>query len=100
MYILGISCYYHDASAALIKDGHIIAAAEEERFTRKKHDHSFPVNAIKFCMEKAQITSDKISYVAFYEKPILKFERLLMQHIAMFPFSYWSFYKAMPNWIV
>jgi carbamoyltransferase len=100
MYILGISCYYHDASAALIKDGHIIAAAEEERFTRKKHDQSFPVNAIKFCMEKAQITSDKISYVAFYEKPILKFERLLMQHIAMFPFSYWSFYKAMPNWIV
>jgi len=100
MYILGISCYYHDASAALIKDGHIIAAAEEERFTRKKHDQSFPVNAIKFCMEKAQITSDKISYVAFYEKPILKFERLLMQHIAMFTFSYWSFYKEMPNWIV
>jgi carbamoyltransferase len=100
MYILGISCYYHDASAALIKDGHIIAAAEEERFTRKKHDQSFPVNAIQFCLQKAEITPNEISYVAFYEKPILKFERLLMQHIAMFPFSFWSFYKAMPNWIV
>ncbi len=100
MYILGISCYYHDSAAALLKDGNIIAAAEEERFTRKKHDQTFPINAIAFCLEKAQITFDQIEYIAFYEKPILKFERLLMQHIAMFPFSYWSFYKAMPNWIV
>lgn len=100
MYILGISCYYHDAAAALLHDGKIIAAAEEERFTRKKHDQSFPVHAIQFCLEKAQITSNQISCIAFYEKPILKFERLLMQHIAKFPFSYWSFYKAMPNWIV
>lgn len=100
MYILGISCYYHDAAAALLHNGKIIAAAEEERFTRKKHDKTFPINAITFCLEKAQITSEQIEYIAFYEKPILKFERLLMQHIAMFPFSYWSFYKAMPNWIV
>ncbi len=99
-YILGISCYYHDAAAALLKNGVIIAAAEEERFTRKKHDQSFPINTINFCMQKAGITPDKISYVAFYEKPLLKFDRLLMQHISAYPLSYWSFYKALPNWIV
>ena len=100
IYILGISCYYHDAAAALLKNGVIIAAAEEERFTRKKHDQSFPINTINFCMQKAGITPDKISYVAFYEKPLLKFDRLLMQHISAYPLSYWSFYKALPNWIV
>lgn len=100
MYILGISCYYHDAAAALLKNGEIIAAAEEERFTRKKHDQSFPINAINFCLKKANITPEDIAYVVFYEKPLLKFERLLMQHLHAYPFSYWSFYKAMPNWIV
>lgn len=100
IYILGISCYYHDAAAALLKNGEIIAAAEEERFTRKKHDQSFPINTINFCLQKAGITPDQISYVAFYEKPLLKFDRLLMQHIAAYPFSYWSFYKAIPNWVV
>lgn len=99
-YILGISCYYHDAAAALLKNGEIIAAAEEERFTRKKHDQSFPIHAIDFCLKKAGITPDQISSVIFYEKPLLKFERLLMQHISAYPFSYWSFYKAMPSWIV
>lgn len=100
MYILGISCFYHDAAAALIKDGQLIAAAEEERFTRKKHDTSFPINAIKFCLEQAGITAQQLDYVGFYEKPISKFDRLLSQHIEMFPRSFWSFYKAMPSWLV
>jgi len=99
MYILGISCYYHDSAAALIKDGRIIAAGEEERFSRKKHDNSFPINAITFCLKKAGITSDQIDAVAFYEKPLLKFDRLLHQHLHGFPFSYWSFYKAVPSWV-
>ncbi|MBI5065229.1 carbamoyltransferase [Candidatus Woesearchaeota archaeon] len=99
MHILGISCYYHDSSACLIKDGIIVAAAEEERFTRKKHDTSFPINAINFCLKEAGITSDRIDWVAFYEKPLLKFERLLNQHIEMFPRSFPMFYQAMPNWL-
>ncbi len=100
MYILGISCYYHDAAAALLKDGEIIAAAEEERFTRKKHDQGFPINAINFCLKKANITPEDIAYAVFYEKPLLKFERLLMQHLHAYPSSYWSFYKAIPSWVV
>jgi len=81
----GISCYYHDASAALLKDGVIVAAAEEERFTRKKHDISFPINAINYCLKSQNITVKDISYVGFYEKPFLKFERILSQHLAAFP---------------
>ena len=88
MYILGISCYYHDSSACLIKDGKIIAAAEEERFTRKKHDNSYPINAIKFCLEYEQIKSNDLDYVCFYEKPLLKFQRILNQHLQMAPFSF------------
>jgi len=99
MYILGISCYYHDAAACLIKDGKLVAAAEEERFTRVKHDTSFPINAIKYCLKEAGIASKDLDYVGFYEKPLLKFERLLSQHIEMFPRSFWSFYKALPSWI-
>ena len=99
MYILGISCYYHDAAACLIKDGKIIAAAEEERFTRKKHDISFPINAINFCLKKANITGDKLDHVAFYEKPLLKFERILSQHLQSFPASYFTFIKTIPGWI-
>ena len=97
--ILGISCFYHDAAACLIKDGVVVAAAEEERFTRKKHDIDFPINAINYCLKEGGITKDQINYVAFYEKPLPKFERILSQHLEMFPKSFLSFYKAMPSWI-
>lgn len=99
MYILGISCYYHDASAALLKDGVVIAAAEEERFTRKKHDTSFPKNSIEYCLREAGIGIDKIHTVAFYEKPMLKFERVLSQHLAMFPYSLKTFLSSIPSWV-
>ncbi len=98
MYILGLSCYYHDASATLIKDGQIIAAALEERFSRKKHDFSFPEKAIAYCLSEARISSGDIDYVAFYEKPLLKFERILSQHLQMFPKSFLPFYLALPSW--
>jgi len=98
MYVLGLSCYYHDSSAAILKNGVIIAAAEEERFTRKKHDNSFPINAAKFCLEKADITIDQIDYVGFYEKPLLKFERVISQHLQEFPKSFKSFLSSMPSW--
>ena len=77
MTILGISAFYHDSAAAIIEDGRIIAAAQEERFTRKKHDESFPINAIRFCMEQAACCVDDLDAIAFYDKPFLKFERLL-----------------------
>ena len=99
MYILGISCYYHDASAALLKDGAIIAAAEEERFTRKKHDTSFPINAITYCLKQENISVNDISYIGFYEKPFLKFERVLHQHLQGFPWSFKTFLASMPSWI-
>ncbi|HPL95314.1 MAG TPA: carbamoyltransferase [bacterium] len=99
MYILGISCYYHDASAALLKDGVVVAAAEEERFTRKKHDSSFPLNAINFCLSQEGIKIDEISYVGFYEKPFLKFERALSQHLTMFPWSLKTFLSSLPGWL-
>ncbi len=98
MYILGISCFYHDSSAALLKDGKIVAAAQEERFTRKKHDVSFPINAIRYCLESQGITIKDIDYAGFYEKPFLKFERILYQHLEMFPLSYRIFISNMPNW--
>lgn len=99
MYILGISCYYHDSSASLLKDGIVVAAAEEERFTRKKHDSSFPINAIKYCLESQNISIDDIDYIGFYEKPLLKFERVLSQHLEMFPLSLKTFLSSMPSWI-
>ena len=99
MHILGISCYYHDASAALLKDGILVAAAEEERFTRKKHDISFPINAINYCLKSQNITMDDIAYIGFYEKPFLKFERLLSQHLEMFPLSFKTFLSSTPLWI-
>ena len=77
MYILGISCFYHDAAAALIRDGDIIAAAQEERFTRKKHDFNFPENAVRYCLKEAGIEAKDLSFAAFYDKPLLKFERIL-----------------------
>lgn len=98
MYILGISCFYHDASASLLKDGKIVAAAQEERFTRKKHDDSFPENAIKYCLESQKISIEDVDYIGFYEKPLLKFERLLSQYLEMFPFSYKRFLSSLPSW--
>ena len=78
IYILGISAFYHDSAACLVRNGQIIAAAQEERFTRKKHDESFPSNAVNFCLKEAGIGIKDLTYVAFYEKPFLKFERLLL----------------------
>ncbi len=99
MYILGISCYYHDSAAALIQDGKIVAAAQEERFTRKKHDFNFPTNAIEYCLKEAKITVNDLSYVAFYDKPMLKFERLLETYLAFAPRGIKSFMMAMPLWL-
>ena len=99
MYILGISCFYHDSAATLILNGKIVAAAEEERFTRKKHDKSFPIKAITYCLQSQGISINKVAYIGFYEKPFLKFERILSQHIAMFPLSYITFVKSLPSWI-
>lgn len=99
MYILGLSCFYHDSSAALLKDGMIIAAAEEERFTRKKHDPSFPVNAIKYCLESQGITMNDLECIGFYEKPLIKFERLMSQHLAAFPLSLKVFLNSTVSWM-
>lgn len=99
MNILGISCFYHDAAACLLKDGLLVAAAEEERFTRKKHDSSFPIHAINYCLQQANLSINDIDYICFYEKPFLKFERLLYQHIQMFPYSLPTFVKSLPVWI-
>jgi len=99
MYILGISAFYHDSAACLLKDGEIIAAAQEERFTRKKHDSRFPKNAIQYCIEEAQISVNQIDNVVFYEKPFLKFERLLETYLAFAPKGFISFARAMPVWI-
>jgi len=99
MYILGISCFYHDAAAALIKDGKLIAAAEEERFTRVKHDFDFPENAIHFCLDYARISGKDLDYVVFYEKPFNKFERILMTTLQGFPKSWKVFKEAMITWL-
>ncbi|NQT23123.1 MAG: carbamoyltransferase [Candidatus Omnitrophica bacterium] len=99
MYILGISAYYHDSAAALVKDGEILYAAQEERFTRKKHDYSFPSKAIRFCLEEAGITAKELDYVVFYDKPFIKFERILETYLAYAPFGLRSFLKAIPLWI-
>ncbi len=97
--ILGISAFYHDSAAALVVDGDIVAAAQEERFTRKKHDASFPKNAVVYCLEEAGITAAELDYVAFYEKPLLKFDRLLETYLAYAPAGFRSFCKAMPQWL-
>ena len=98
-YILGISCWYHDAAACLLKDGVILAAAQEERFTRIKHDASFPVNAITWCLDYAGIKAEELSAVAYYDKPFLKFERILETYLASVPRGIPSFLKAMPVWL-
>jgi carbamoyltransferase len=98
MYILGISCYYHDSAAALLCDGQLVAAAEEERFTRKKHDMDYPQHAIDFCFQQAGISAQELDYVVFYEKPLLKFERILMTNLDTFPRSWATFRESMVAW--
>ena len=99
MNILGISCFYHDSAAALLKDGQLVAAAQEERFTRKKHDQNFPTNAIHYCLQEGGLQAKDLNYIGFYDKPFIKFERLLTTYIATFPMSLPSFLKAMPIWM-
>ena len=99
MYIIGISAYYHDSAACIIKNGEIVAACQEERFTRIKHDSSFPTNSIKFCIERADISYKDISYITFYEKPFLKFDRLIETYLHFAPTGFKSFSAAMPLWI-
>ncbi len=98
MYILGVSCYYHDSAAALLHDGMLVAAADEERFSRKKHDHGFPTKAIAFCLAQAGITAKDLDYVVFYEKPLQKFTRILQTNLQLFPQSYAVFREAMVAW--
>ena len=97
--ILGISAFYHDSAAALVVDGDIVAAAQEERFTRKKHDLGFPQHAIDYCLAEAGISPERLDYVGFYDKPLMKFERLLETYLAFVPAGYRSFRKAMPLWL-
>jgi carbamoyltransferase len=99
MRVLGISAFYHDSAAALVEDGRIVAAAQEERFTRKKHDSSFPKNAIEYCLEETGTRLDELDHVVFYDKPFLKFERLLETYIALAPRGFRSFRMAMPLWL-
>ena len=99
MRVLGISAFYHDSAVALIEDGRVTAAAQEERFTRKKHDAGFPANAITFCLERAGIGLDDVDFVAFYDKPFLKFERLLETYLTFAPRGFASFRMAMPLWL-
>ena len=97
--ILGISAFYHDSAATLIINGKIIAAAQEERFTRKKHDSSYPFHAIKFVLEHANLKLNDIDKIIFFEKPFLKFERLLETYVAFAPKGFQQFCKAMPIWL-
>ena len=99
MYILGISAFYHDSAACLVRDGEILSAAQEERFTRRKHDAGFPANAVDYCLKHAGITIGEVDYVAFYDKPLLTFERLLETYIDYAPRGLSSFLKAMPVWL-
>src|SRR5262245_42267094 len=97
--ILGVSAFYHDSAACLVCDGRIVAAAPEERFTRKKHDHRVPQNAIDYCLTEGGIDASQLDYVAFYEKPLRKFDRLLETYIAYAPIGFRSFVMAMPLWL-
>ena len=97
--ILGISAFYHDSAAALVVDGRIVAAAQEERFTRIKHDPAFPARAIDDCLREAGLTPGDLDYVAFYDKPLTKFERLLETYLAYAPAGFRSFRLAMPLWL-
>jgi len=97
--ILGISCFYHDSAACLIQDGHVVAAASEERFTRKKHDEGFPHKAVEYCLKAGKIEAKDLDYVGFYDKPVLKFERLISTYLSTFPRGFFSYSKAMPVWL-
>src|SRR5437588_4330482 len=97
--ILGISAFYHDSAAALVVDGHIVAAAQEERFTRKKHDPGFPSRAVAYCLQEARLSADDLDYIAFYDKPLTKFERLLETYLAFAPSGLRSFSMALPLWL-
>src|SRR5882724_9640588 len=97
--VLGISAFYHDSAAALVVDGRIVAAAQEERFTRKKHDADFPRHAVAYCLAAAGLAPEDVEYVAFYEKPIRKFERLLETYFAFAPRGLRSFSRALPLWL-
>ena len=97
--ILGISAFYHDSAAALIIDGKIIAAAQEERFSRIKHDSSYPYNAVEFVLKESKLKLNDVDFISFFEKPFLKFERLLDTYIAFAPKGFKSFSKSMPVWL-
>ena len=99
MNILGISAFYHDSAACLVQDGKIVSAAQEERFTRKKHDHSFPKNAINYCLQNSGLQGKDLDFIAFYDKPFIKFERILETYLAYAPVGIRSFIKAMPLWL-
>src|SRR5216684_2645655 len=99
MNILGISAFYHDAAAALVVDGRIVAAAQEERFSRVKHDERFPAHAVSYCLEEAGLAPADLDYVGFYDKPLVKFERLLETYLAYAPRGFRSFVRAMPVWL-
>ena len=97
--VLGISAFYHDAAAALVVDGRIVAAAQEERFSREKHDHRFPQKAIEYCLKEAGLKQADLDWVGFYEKPLLKFDRLLETYTAYAPAGFRSLLAAMPLWL-
>ena len=99
MNILGISAFYHDSAACLVREGEIVAAAQEERFTRKKHDFNFPTNAVEYCLKEAGIKAENLDYVGFYDKPFIKFERILYSYLAYAPIGIKSFFKSIPLWI-
>ena len=99
MHVLGISAFYHDSAAALLRDGELVAAAEEERFTRRKHTAEFPVHAIRYCLQQAAVGPAELDYVGFYEKPLVKFERILTSTLATWPRSFGQFRRAMPVWL-
>jgi carbamoyltransferase len=97
--ILGISCFYHDSAACLVQDGGIVAAAQEERFTRKKHDPRFPANAVQYCLREGGLLPSQLDYVVFYDKPFLTFERLLLSYITVAPKGLRSWLEAMLLWL-
>ena len=99
MFVLGISAFYHDSAASLVKNGEIVAAAQQERFSRKKHDERFPAEAIAYCLEEANITLEQLDYIGFYDKPLLTFNRLLETYLAFAPLGLSSFIKAIPVWV-
>src|SRR3954466_9960366 len=100
MHILGLSCYFHDASAVILRDGQLVAAAEEERFSRVKHDYGFPSRAIQFCLDEAGINGSDLDYVAFFEKPFVKFDRILQSTFSEVPRSGAVFRQAITAWLL